>query len=220
MEPPSEEYDETDDNSLSADRSLAAHTAGVVDHARRYAAGCGLSEMLVDDLVLAARLHDWGKCDERFQTWLAGRPFDGVHMAKSGKLRSPAENTRLRERAGYPEGARHEAASVMAACASGLLREAHDRDLVLHLVGTHHGWGRPWFPVWEEEPGFRVRVKAEGQSFECSDGLELARVDSGWVDRFVSLNRRYGYWRLAYLEAILRRADCMQSRKEADDAGN
>jgi CRISPR-associated endonuclease/helicase Cas3 len=221
IEPPSEEYDETDDNSLSADRSLAAHTVGVVHHARRYAENCGLSKALGDDLVLAARLHDWGKCDERFQAWLAGRPFDGkVHMAKSGKLRSPAENTRLRGRAGYPEGARHEAASVMAACASGLLSEAHDRDLVLHLVGTHHGWGRPWFPVWEEEPGFRVQVEAEGRSFECSDGLELARVDSGWPDRFASLNRRYGYWGLAYLEAILRRADCMQSRREADDAEN
>jgi hypothetical protein len=38
------------------------------------------------------------------------------------------------------------------------------------------------------------------------------------VDRFALLNRRYGYWGLAYLEAILRRADCMQSRKEEQDA--
>jgi CRISPR-associated endonuclease/helicase Cas3 len=219
IEPPTEEFNETDDNSFSADRSLAIHTAGVVERARKYATGAGLSGALVDDIVLAARLHDWGKCDERFQSWLAGRPFDGkVYLAKSGKLRNPAENARLRERAGYPQGARHEAASVMAACASGLLTQAHDSDLVLHLIGTHHGWGRPWFPVWEEEPGFRVRVEAEGQTFECSDGLELARVDSGWTDRFASLNCRYGYWGLAHLEAILRRADCMQSRVEAEGA--
>ena len=102
----------------------------------------------------------------------------------------------------------------MAACASGLLSEAHDRDLVLHLIGTHHGCGRPFFPVWDDEPGFTVLVEAEGKSFETSSGKELARIDSGWVDRFALLNRRYGYWGLAYLEAILRRADCMQSRRE------
>jgi CRISPR-associated endonuclease/helicase Cas3 len=221
IEPSSEEYDETDDNSLSTFQTLEAHTAGVIEHVRRYATGCGLSAALVEDLILAARMHDWGKWDERFQAWLVGRPFDGkACLAKSGKLRSHAENNRVREQVGYPEGARHEAASVMAACASGLLNQAHDRDLVLHLIGTHHGWGRPWFPVWEEQPDFRVRVEIEGRSFECSDGLELARLDSGWVDRFTSLNRLYGYWGLAYLETLLRRADCMQSRKEAEAAAN
>jgi CRISPR-associated endonuclease/helicase Cas3 len=219
--PASDEFNETDDNSFSSDRTLAAHTGGVLEHARKYGVGCGLTDALVEDVALAARMHDWGKCDERFQGWLAGRPFDGkAYLAKSSKLRTQAENKRLREQAGYPQGARHEAASVMAACASGLLSQAHDRDLVLHLIGTHHGWGRPWFPVWDADAGFNVDVKVEGLDFECSDGVELARADSGWIDRFTSLNRRYGYWGLAYLEAILRRADCMQSRKEAEDASN
>jgi hypothetical protein len=62
--------------------------------------------------------------------------------------------------------ARHEAASVIAACASGLLSEARDRDLVLHLIGTHHGCGRPLFPIWKDEPGFMVLAEAEGKSFE------------------------------------------------------
>ena len=29
-----------------------------------------------------------------------------------------------------------------------------DRDLVLHLIGTHHGYGRPYFPVWKEDQDF------------------------------------------------------------------
>jgi hypothetical protein len=62
--------------------------------------------------------------------------------------------------------ARHEAASVMAACACGLLSEARDRDVVLHLIGTHHGCGRPFFPIWKDEPGFMVLVEAEGKPFE------------------------------------------------------
>jgi CRISPR-associated endonuclease/helicase Cas3 len=215
IEPLTEESDETDDSSLIGRQALAAHTAGVVEHAKRFAAGCGIATELASDIHLAARLHDWGKCDERFQTWLAGKPFyGGEYLAKSEGNRSKADNDRLRRAAGYPDGARHEAASVMAACASGLLSEAYDRDLVLHLVGTHHGCGRPFFPVWEDKPGFTILVEAEEKSFETSSGKELARIDSGWVDRFALLNRRYGYWGLAYLEAILRRADCMQSRKE------
>lgn len=217
IEPASEEVDESDESSLTNKQSLAAHTAGVVAHAKKFAAGCGVSAALGEDIVLAARMHDWGKCDERFQTWLAGKPFVGELLAKSFGNRTRAENTRLRETAKYPEDARHEAASVMAAVASGLLSEAHDPDLVLHLIGTHHGCGRPFFPVWNEEAGFTISVEAEGKSFETSSGSELARIDSEWVDRFAMLNRRYGYWGLAYLEAILRRADCMQSRKEERD---
>ncbi len=215
IEPLSEENDETDDSSLTAWKSLASHTSGVVEHAKKFATGCGIATELAGDIHLAARLHDWGKCDERFQSWLAGKPFyGGEYLAKSFGNRSKADNAKLRTAAGYPEAARHEAASVMAACASGLLSEAHDPDLVLHLIGTHHGCGRPFFPVWDDEPGFTVLVEAEGKSFETSSGKELARIDSGWVDRFALLNRRYGYWGLAYLEAILRRADCVQSRKE------
>jgi CRISPR-associated endonuclease/helicase Cas3 len=215
IEPLTEESDETDDSSLTGPQSLAEHTAGVVEYARRFTAGCGLAAELASDIHLAARLHDWGKCDERFQTWLTGKPFaGGLFLAKSEGNRSKADNGRLRELADYPDNARHEAASVMAASASGLLSEAYDRDLVLHLIGTHHGCGRPFFPVWDDQPGFTIPVKAEDKSFEISSGKELARVDSGWIDRFALLNRRYGYWGLAYMEAILRRADCMRSREE------
>ena len=222
IEPLSEESDETDDSSLTNRQSLTSHTAGVVAHAKRFAAGCGISTEFAGDIHLAARLHDWGKCDERFQAWLTGKPFSygGEYWAKSEGSRSMSENRRLRKLAGYPENARHEAASVMAACASGLLSEANDPDLVLHLIGTHHGCGRPFFPVWKDEPGFKIQVAGEARSFETSSGNSLARIDSGWVDRFALLNRRYGYWGLAYLEAILRRADCMQSRKEELDGAN
>jgi CRISPR-associated endonuclease/helicase Cas3 len=220
---PSEETDEDDGSSFIGNRkSLASHTKGVVDRARRYSEGCGLAAELVDDIALAAELHDLGKCDERFQGWLYGRTFAGrdEFLAKSGAHRTRADDMRIRRLAGYPEGARHEAGSVMAALALGLLDSAHDRDLVLYLIGVHHGNGRPFFPVWDEDSSYRFLVESGGASAEVTSGRELARIDSGWVDRFWSLNRKYGYWGLAYLEGILRRADCMRSRWEERHGSN
>ena len=59
-----------------------------------------------------------------------------------------------------------------------------------------------------------VQALVNGRPIQSSTGRELARFDSGWIDRFWTLNQTYGYWGLAYLETILRRADCMQSREE------
>ena len=51
----------------------------------------------------------------------------------------------------YPAGMRHEMASMaMIASSADVLGDANDRDLVLHLIGTHHGWGRPLPPVAED----------------------------------------------------------------------
>ena len=207
--PAPDETDEDDDSSFREGRiSLKVHTKGVEKFARRYAVGCGLGQDLVEDIALAARLHDLGKCDERFQSWLLGKPFAGTEfLAKSG------DNRRLRP-AGYPDGARHEMGSVVAASEFESLKSAHDRELVLYLIGVHHGFGRPFFPVWAEDSEYRFAVESDGLVADSGSGHELGRIDSGWVDRFWDLNRKYGYWGLAYLETILRRADCMRSRSE------
>jgi CRISPR-associated endonuclease/helicase Cas3 len=220
--PVTEETDEDDDSSfIGRQIPLTSHTAGVVKCARRYAEGCGLARELIDDIALAARGHDLGKCDERFQNWLYGGPSAGREIiAKSGERRTRAEQLQLRQSAGYPRGARHEAASVMAAGALNLLAHAYDPELVLHLIGAHHGNGRPFLPVWDESPDYRLLAECDGATAEVTSGHELARLDSGWVDRFWDLNRKYGYWGLAYLEGILRRADCMRSRWEERDASD
>ena len=107
-----EETDEDDESSFIGKKVLlTAHTNGVEKMARRYAEGCGLTTALIEDLVLAAHLHDLGKFDERFQSWLYGKPFvEGrdEYIAKSGEVRTRADNSRLQRAAEYPVGARHE----------------------------------------------------------------------------------------------------------------
>lgn len=119
-------------------------------------------------------------------------------LAKSEGRLTAAERREAREQAGYPKGARHEAGSVMVACASGALGKARDRELVEYLIGAHHGHGRPLLPCWEEDESTIV-AKYEGKELETSTGRELGRFDSGWAERFWRLNRRHGYWGLAYL---------------------
>jgi CRISPR-associated endonuclease/helicase Cas3 len=56
-----------------------------------------------------------------------------------------------------------------------------------------------------------------GHPIEARSDHGLERVESGWVDLFWRLVRRYGYWGLAYLEALLRQADRVRSQEEVDE---
>ena len=96
------------------------------------------------------------------------------------------------------------------------LREASDPDLVLHLIGTHHGRGRALAPVSIESGSIEVHVNQDGESLSSYSAHSLEKLDSGWTERFDFLNRRYGYWGLAYLEAVFHRADCLASNDEQE----
>ncbi len=207
---------------------LSDHQKGVAAVVAEFAQKLGLPDVLRDALIEAALSHDLGKHDPRFQAWLAGQPFAMVEQLDQPLAKSPfisprhwSAIRRARTLARYPEGNRHEALSVAILRAAGdLLPEHVDRDLVLHLVGSHHGHSRPWFPVVEDPNAPWVEIELKGRKLRTSAAHEMHHPDGGSAERFWRLLRRYGWWGLAYLEAILRLADHRRSLEEESHAVN
>ena len=212
---------EDDSYSATVRVPLDNHLHGVEEWARRFGAGVGLPVPLIEDLALAARLHDVGKSDPRFQAMLHGgnswaAQAAGVLLAKSGDLpTSRRERRRASRESGYPAGGRHELLSVrLIESVPGLLEPAHDGELVLHLVASHHGLCRPFAPVVFDREPVTVEDTILGHRMSASSATGLERLDSGVSERFWRLVRRYGWWGLAWLEALMRLADHRCSEAE------
>ncbi|MDI7268328.1 MAG: type I-U CRISPR-associated helicase/endonuclease Cas3, partial [Myxococcota bacterium] len=205
----------------SVEVPLAAHLDGVEAVARDFATRTGLPDALVNDLALAGALHDLGKADPRFQVLLhGGSPFKALTapglLAKSSAASGDrASRRRAAERSGWPPGARHEVVSL-ALCdrTPALLAGAADPELVCHLVASHHGWCRPLAPVVLDGAPVQVSVTHRSIASSSSSAHGLERLDSGVSARFWRLVGRYGWFGLAWLEAILRLADHRQSEAE------
>lgn len=113
-------------------------------------------------------------------------------------------------------GARHEAYSVAVVKAhTQLIASAHDPELVLHLVGSHHGYGRALQPQ-VHDVGTRFSFEIDGQLVDYRGSAGLDAIEGGWADQFVLLNQRYGAWGLAFLETALRLADHQRSAWEVE----
>ncbi len=108
----------------------------------------------------------------------------GTLLAKSG-----AHEARVsRMLSGLPRGWRHEVASLAA--------RPDMPTLVRYLVGTHHGRGRPWLPASPDTELWRSAKGAE------------------WPALVAMMRAEYGYWGLAYMEALVRLADWARSAEE------
>jgi CRISPR-associated endonuclease/helicase Cas3 len=219
-------FGDEDDATASGtvDVTLPSHLQGVGSFAERFAKVCGLPARLVDALRCAGRLHDLGKADPRFQAILRnGNPWArGPLLAKSSTVPQGRQHYEaVRTAAGYPKGGRHELLSVrLAESAPELLpNDPLLRDLVLHLVASHHGLCRPFAPVIMDDSPKQVSLAFDGKQLAHSSDTQLERLDSGVSERYWRLTRHFGWWGLAWLEAILRLADHRRSEWEESHRG-
>jgi CRISPR-associated endonuclease/helicase Cas3 len=206
--------DSTDLQSSSGDGrvELKVHSQAVRSRAGAICRRLGFDEALTRAVEAAALAHDLGKADPRFQVslWHGDRLLmeaDGRVLAKSGG--------RSTHTGDWPAGMRHEAvsATVLGQLLDKLSLDV-DRDLVAHLVLSHHGYGRPLMPprsVRRETP-FSVESPAGGGSSLASPGL-TSQVDWDGAERFHDLCRSFGWWGLALLEAVVRSADVCASEE-------
>lgn len=181
------------------DQSLDGHVGEVVYHAERIASGLGLAE---DDpiriaLIFAAKWHDEGKKAEIWQTFACGPMNDRSPKGKTVRSRNPQ----------FLRGYRHEFGSLLriqipercetADC--NLPQDPEARELALHLIATHHGAGRPHF---------RPAI------YDPFTDTERDDLHTQSIQRFARLQKKYGWWQLAWLENLLRCADASASADE------
>ena len=187
----------------------------------------------------AALYHDSGKAHPAFQEMLRAEgecPYDeGIPLAKSrgnGKMGPQRRHFR------------HEFGSALAVLEHADLPDGEMRDLAAYLAAAHHGKLRLGIrslpgqradskdsnPDPDRLVGYRVSEPPETlPSVDLGEGLvvpkttldtSIARmgVDKNgcrsWLERSLALLERFGPFRLAYLEAIVRAADMRASKAE------
>ena len=194
--------------------TLRSHLDGVGERAAVFARRLGLDPKIQNDLQLAGCLHDLGKVDRRFQSQLVGGDPVELEMLDEPLAKSLPGTRRVYR---YPRGMRHEIASAALVRSDPvILAEAYDPDLVIHLITSHHGYGRPLLPVIEDPNPQDLQYRYDGIEMTASSNLVDSDIALDGADRFWRLIDRYGYHGLAWLEAILRLADHRQSEAEAE----
>ena len=201
----SDEFDELSLGPVAVELDRHGHAVGT--RARLLAERVGLPGDLLEVVERAATTHDIGKADARFQRWLDPRRESGQLLAKSDAPRHRWEAMRVSS--GWPRGGRHE--ELSARLVRAWLGQTPDwgcplqRDLLVHLVISHHGKGRPLVPPAPDGTPRSVRGVVDGVSVTAD--ADLAVVDWEQPSRFQKLQDQLGPWGLALLEAIVIRAD-------------
>lgn len=189
---------------------LDDHQNDVAERTRQLAENLGLAPEFSEALELAAKYHDEGKRDLRFQQMLGADAETGA-LAKSGR-RSVAEAYRARSRSALPRGWRHEQLSALMVAASPEKVGEH-RDLVLRIIGCSHGHGRFSFA---HDAGFLLKegYLPEGMDYEALKEQATRLFNVGYWDNLMEqTSRTYGPYATAYLEAVERAADAQISRE-------
>lgn len=184
------------DSSNEEDRSssvnpqlLSEHQSLAEDKAMSLGEKLGLPSDIARALALAARLHDEGKKSSRWQRAFAAPTGNGPYA----KTKGPISFALL-------DGYRHEFGSLAWVDQDARFKSLESetlKDLVLHLVAAHHGQARP---------AINTRSCEDAPSSVLQDRARKVAL------RFAKLQKQWGPWGLAWLEALLRAADQQASR--------
>lgn len=155
---------------------------------------------IAEALALAGRWHDRGKDRRVWQRYARNYGYDRAQnpsppLAKSRDYGDPRTDL---------NGYRHEFGSLLSAAVSGEIKDHPERDLILHLIASHHGWARPHFKHEQGSTGTSAYDPAR-QTPENEAGAADA------MRRYAVLQRRFGRWGLAWLESLHRAADAAAS---------
>lgn len=214
---------------------LADHLRHVVAEVMRLCAALEVDDSTREVLTRAARWHDLGKVHEVFQETMLGG-LDG-HAVPVGVALAKTVKRNRHGRAYF----RHELASALAFLTHE--KWSRDADLCAFLIAAHHGKVRmnlralpresaPNEPellaaarfargIWEgdELPSFDLGGNERWQSGHLTLSIMELGLDettgASWTERTRELLARYGPFRLAWLETLLRLADWRASGKEA-----
>ena len=171
------------------DQSLDTHTRAIVSSMESIGKLAGLPPPVLSALTVASRWHDQGK-DRLIWQRYARKSDESEPYAKSSSYRA------ARSLGGY----RHELGSLLDAMRDDEVQSHPERDLVLHLIASHHGRARPHF----------LPIAFDREKYSTLENSEAAAES---MRRFGQLQRRFGRWGLAWLESLMRSADIAASRK-------
>lgn len=227
---PHEANDDDDETDVHRWVHLTDHLQHVGEAATELGASLALDEATTALLRRAAHWHDVGKAHRAFQHMLLA-PID----AEDSDLEGPTGEgpwAKSNHRKGTParKNFRHELASALA------FLQAHDEgeeaDLITYLIAAHHGKVRLSIRslpteekpdhtelfargVWHDDSLPALEIPGEGRIGPFVLDLSLMNLGRGsWLEKTIALRDRFGPFRLARLEALLRLADHRASAQE------
>ena len=178
---------------------MPEHQTDVAERTEEIATSLGLNSAVQQQLVIAARYHDEGKSDPRFQQMLGNKDPE-VLWAKS-KLHSYSATLLAKAASNLPPGWRHEQLSAALVVDKLNRGDLEADELAIHIIGTSHGHGRGMFTHTGED---------------LASGFLAAKrlfTDGEWDSLTRQVQHRYGFYATAYLEAIERAADAQVSKE-------
>lgn len=174
----------------------------------------GLPNRIRATLARAGAVHDIGKADERAQLYLSEGALVPELLAKSAiPSNDRARDHSARSQSGYPRGIRHELASV--AMLPTDTEPEIDTALLRYLIGSHHGYGRPFHSPQIDPDNLAVEYTWRDRLLRSEDPYHHATIGGPLSTDFNDVITRFGVFGAAWLEAILRLADHCASNEAA-----